>query len=251
MKRLLLCALALCLCIAPSLAETMAEGEPLAGALYYPQGSGATNAGYVLSYRYPQFIGDEPATADINAYFAALAADTAAAGIAAAEDVGELPPQGSPSFYTALEYRVTLADDDYVSVLLTSSQFLGNSETVRWSAEVFARNGIYAGQGITLTQAMGLEQAEGELAEQTSFAAALIYELVWRIITQEQAMLTRAYFPDVTEQALRDAFDPEHDFYLDADGNLVFFIQSGALATELEGILTYPFALAELLSAAR
>ena len=34
MKRLLLCALALCLCIAPSLAETMAEGEPLTGALY-------------------------------------------------------------------------------------------------------------------------------------------------------------------------------------------------------------------------
>jgi len=32
-------------------------------------------------------------------------------------------------------------------------------------------------------------------------------------------------------------------------GNFVFFIQAGAIAGEVEGVLTYPFSMAELLSA--
>ena len=35
----------------------------------------------------------------------------------------------------------------------------------------------------------------------------------------------------------------------DAEGNVVFFIQPGEIAGEIAGVLTYPFAPAELLSA--
>ena len=47
------------------------------------------------------------------------------------------------------------------------------------------------------------------------------------------------------------AFSPESDFYLDADGNVVFFIQAGEIAGEIAGVLHFPFNPAELLSAVK
>ena len=57
------------------------------------------------------------------------------------------------------------------------------------------------------------------------------------------------YDPDLTMEELQNAFSPESDFYLDEDGNLVFYVQAGVIAGEVNGILTYPFSPAELLSA--
>ena len=39
--------------------------------------------------------------------------------------------------------------------------------------------------------------------------------------------------------------------YLDADGNVVFFIQAGEIAGEIAGVLRFPFNPAELLSAVK
>ncbi|MEA4999885.1 MAG: hypothetical protein VB087_10905 [Candidatus Limiplasma sp.] len=254
MQRLLSCVLALCLCAAvalPALAQAApVETEPLVGTVPYPAGSDAATAPFVLTYRYPQFAGDTPALQAINAYFGTLAADAPSMAAGAAAAAGELPVAGAPAYYVALDYRIAYAGTDYLSVLQTASQFLGVSETERWSADVFALDGVYAGQPVTLTQALGLEQQNADAA-QASFAADLLYRLVWEIIQQEAAMQTRAYFPDATEADLRAAFDPEQDFYLDGDGNFVFFVQPGVVAPELEGVLSYPFSLAELLSAAR
>ena len=254
MKRLLTCLLALCLCMAgawPALAEAMpVEAEPLSGTIYSPAGSDAAMAAFVFAYRYPQFAGDAPAINAINACYAALAADVAAVADAAAAAAGEPRAAGAPACYASVDYRIPYAGTDYLSVLQTESQFLGVSETERWTADVFALDGVYAGQAVTLTQALGLEQADADGA-QASFAAELTYRLVWAIIRQEAGMQTHAYFADATEADLRAAFAPEQDFYLDGEGNFVFYVQPGVVAPELEGVLTYPFSLAELLSAAR
>ena len=53
------------------------------------------------------------------------------------------------------------------------------------------------------------------------------------------------------ERSLTGAFSPESDFYLDADGNVVFFIQAGEIAGEIAGVLRFPFNPAELLSAVK
>ena len=50
---------------------------------------------------------------------------------------------------------------------------------------------------------------------------------------------------------VRGAFSPESDFYLDGDGNVVPFIQPGEIAGEIAGVLRFPFAPAELLSAVK
>ena len=252
MKRLLCIALALCLFTpATCLAQPAVETQPLTGAQYYPDGSDAQTAGYAFLYAYPQFEPATPSDIAVNAYYAALASDVASAGVTAAvADIGALPEAGSPAYYTRLSYRVTLNTDDYLSVLITSLQFLGNAETESISANVFARSGVYAGQPISLSQAMGLEQAEGAAAEENSYAAGLTYGLIWQIVQSQQAMQQRDYFPELTLADLQNAFNPESDFYLDEDGNFVFYIQSGAIASEVEGVLTYPFSTAELLSAA-
>jgi hypothetical protein len=57
------------------------------------------------------------------------------------------------------------------------------------------------------------------------------------------------YDPDLTLDGLRRAFTPESDFYLDDNGNFVFYLQAGAIASEVNGVLTFPFSLSELLSA--
>ena len=109
-------------------------------------------------------------------------------------------------------------------MLLVSQEFLGNTLMEHWSSVVFALSGIYAGQPITLSQAMGLEQEAGT---EPDIASELVYGLVWQIVQYEIAAMQKAYFPDVTEADFRRAFSPERDFYFDEDGNFVFFIQAG------------------------
>lgn len=251
MKRFLCLLFVFCLLVPAALAEAAdvaAEAPPLTGEQYYPSGSDAQTAAYVFRYAYPQFDGQADGIPEINAYYASLASDmlnTVMPETVAGTD--DLPAQGSPAYYTQISYRITANTDDYVSILLTSQQFSGNTEDEDWTANVFARSGVYTGQTVALSQAMGLEQEDG--ANGDSYAAELTYRLIWQIILQEQSTQRREYYPELTEADLDRVFSPESDFYMDEDGNIVFFIQSGEIASEVEGILTYPFSIAELLSA--
>ena len=96
---------------------------------------------------------------------------------------------------------------------------------------------------------MGLEQSDGDAASDISYASTLGYGLVWQIIQEQVSMGQIDYDPDLTREELQTVFFPESDFYMDENGNFVFYIQAGAIAGEVNGILTYPFSLAELLSA--
>lgn len=250
MKRIGCLMLALCMCAVPALAAPAVEAQPLAGQACYPAGSDAGTARFVFSYVYPQLIPGSEADRQINAWYRNLATDAASAGDAEAAMLGEPPPAGTPAWYTHLDYRITHSGEDYLSVLLLATRFQGNAEAESWAAEVFARSGVYLGQPVSLSQAMGLEQAEGA-APQASYAADLAYALIWQIIQSDAASGARAYYADLTEPDLHLALNPESDYYMDEDGNIVFFVQAGELASEVEGVLTYPFSHAELLSDAR
>ncbi|HNW86401.1 MAG TPA: hypothetical protein PLP25_00765 [Candidatus Limiplasma sp.] len=252
MKRALCLAAALCLFASAAFAQPATEAAPLTGERLYPEGADAATASYVFSYAYPQFTGEGDGIAAINAYYASMAKDTAnAAAPDEASLPDALPADGSPAYYTQIDYRVTANTDDYLSVLISSRQFLGNTETENWSANVFAQNGVYVGQPLSLSQVMGLEQEDGASASGNSYAADLVYGLVWQIVQQQQAMQQRDYFAELTQADLEQVFTPESDFYLDGDNNLVFYIQPGAIASEVEGVLTFPFSVAELLSAVK
>ena len=249
MKRLFCLTVALCLLASAALAQPAVETTPLTGTRYYPTGANADTATYAFSFACPQFTGDGETEKAINAYFSSMTADLANAAPPDAVTGGQDPEADAPTYYTHLDYQITRNDDDYLNVLLSSRQFLGNSETENWTAVVFALSGVYAGQPLSLTQAMGLEQSDGDEASGVSYASTLVYGLVWQIIQEQVSMGQTDYDPDLTQQELQNVFSPESDFYMDENGNFVFYIQAGAIAGEVNGILTYPFSLAELLSA--
>ena len=85
-----------------------------------------------------------------------------------------------------------------------------------WESVVFALSGIYEGLPISLSQAMGLEQEEGDPS--ADYASELVYGLVWQIVQYEIAAMQKAYFPDLSENEFRAAFTPQSDFYFDEDG---------------------------------
>ena len=187
-----------------------------------------------LRYSYPQFEAWLDADRSINAYYQALAQDMEAL---------EMPVNAEISF------EVTHNGNRYVSVALTSATMGGNGESASLSADTFARDGMYAGQPVTLSQVLGLEQEGGELSDTASITESLAYRLIWQIVERDSQNADGDYLDGLTEDELRAAFSPETDFYLDEDGNVVFFIQAGELAGEIAGVLRFPFAPAELLSA--
>lgn len=245
MKRFLCILIALMLPLSGAMAQST-QALSLLGAVYYPRGSTEDTASFAFRYRLPQFALDQPQSEAVNQYFAAYAADIVETMIpAVVGSLDELPAAGEPEYYIDLDYRIPSDTGDYLSVLLISQQFLGNTLTEQWVSVVFAMDGIYAGRPISLSQAMGLEQERG-FAEDV--ASELVYGLIWQIIQYDSGSMQTAYFPDLTEAEFRLAFTPQDDFYFDEDGNFVFFIQAGTIAGEVEGVLQYPFSMAELLS---
>ena len=247
----LVCLTLACLLVSfASLADGMEIAQPIQGEQAYPQG--AEQAAYVFRYAYPQFIAERETDHDINAYYQALCDDLREVIIPQSVEASAMYAEpGAPVNYTEIGYQLTANADDYVSVILTNKQFLGYSESESLSANVFARDGIYAGQPVALSQVMGLEQEGDELAEGSSYASRLVYKLVWQIIQEQQASKQRDYFEELTQEHLEMALNPETDFYIDMDGNLVFYVQVGMIAGEVEGVLVFPFAMAELLSAVK
>ncbi len=247
MKRIL-CALAVLMLILPGAsAQSETPDTSLLGVVYYPRGATEETASFAFRYRLPQLNADQPQAEEVNTYFASYAADIVETMIPATlSTLDEFPGPGEPEYYVNLDYRIPSRNEDQLSVLLVSQQFLGNTLVEQWVSVVFALSGIYAGQPISLSQAMGLEEGGGN--QTGDIASELVYGLVWQIIQYDIGSMKTAYFPDLTEAEYRLAFSPQDDFYFDEDGNFVFFIQAGTIAGEVEGVLTFPFSMAELLS---
>jgi hypothetical protein len=233
-------------------AQPLELAQPLEGVWTYPQGASPEEADYVLHYAYPQFVAATQGDQAINAYYQAVCQDIQNLFLPQnVEEMLSLREPEAPPYTADLTWQVTANTDQYVSVILSNKQFLGRTETESLQANVFARDGMYAGQMVSLSQVMGLEQEGGEFDARASYASQLVYRLVWEIIRQQSASRQKDFLEGLTQEQLQAQFTPETDFYLDGDENLVFFLQAGTIASEVEGILTYPFSMAELLSAAR
>ena len=145
---------------------------------------------------------------------------------------------------TEVDYEVTSGEGRYLSVMLrgTSEGGMGLMETIH--ADTFALDGIYAGKRITLSQLLGVEQTDAE-----KVLSQTVCSLIWQIVERDIHNAEGDYPEGVSEQDIEAVIAPQNDFYLDQDGNVVFYIQSGELAGEIAGILTFPFSTAELMDA--
>ncbi len=232
MKKALLSMAALCaaLLIAayPALytkADGSAEGLrlslPLEGEWRKPADDPQAFCYYVL----PQFEPDSEAARAINLYYQTL------------------DPQLYASEGERLTFECAHLSQRYVSVVLTASAIEGMGGVGTIHADTFALDGLYCGNRITLSQLLGVEQAD-----EVNVVSEVVYSLVWRIVERESQNAEGDYLDGVTQEDVRASFQPETDFYLDSDGNIVFFIQAGEIAGEIAGVLSFPFSPAEILS---
>ena len=234
MKRLLCLLFALLLCTGCAGAEQAFSllGEPLTGTHSF------SGDGSQLTYSLPQLSANDDVSATINRFYGERVVQ-----LKALWQTDEWQDASGD-----LSYAMTYGDHRYVSIAFTLLRSAGNGEIATLWADTFAMDGLYAGQKLCLSQLLGLED-ESDDGEGPSLASQLAYRLVWQIVSQESLNPDGDYLDGLTEQQVQNAFDPEQDFYLDEDGNVVFFIQSGEIAGEIAGILEYPFSIAEMLSA--
>ena len=229
----------LCAVLLPAAAFAL---QPLEGQCLWPDAQAPV---CVLRYRFEQIDPQTQADEAVNAHYQALVADLPAQAAMQGEQLGLV----GETLEMDITSAVTHLSDRYVSIVQTATTFGGNAESLSLCADTFARDGVYAGQHIGLSQVLGLEN-DDELTTGATVAEELAYSLVWQIVSSDSARADSDYQEGLTQQRVRQAFHPETDFYLDADGNIVFFIASGEIAPEVAGVLTFPFAAAELLSSA-
>ena len=234
--------LLLALCVT-ALADPLVLTDDLSGTLTFPEGADPAGARYVYTYRYPRAAGDEEAARAVNAYYEYEVTD---AEVYRVPMWGEEVPEGAQQRMD-ISYRITCSNDDYFSVLITAVDSWEGVDYAVLSAQVFARQTEKAGSMITLPYLLGILAEKEEdtwlQTRQTEKADACVRGLILDMIARNPS----AYAEDVDDELLSQIFYPEEDFYLDEEGNPVFFIQTGYIAPEEAGPQFFPIDLDELL----
>ena len=178
-----------------------------------------TQAAFHFDYLLPQFIAMNDISSAINQFFIGL-------------------PDELHSFFPVESGHITFEihhfSQRYLSIMLNCTYENSSGLSDQKAALTFALDGMYAGQRVTLSQVLGMEQQEELVTWQA-------YDLVWQIIQREKQNPETDYRDDLTRENL--PFHPETDFYLDGND-----IQAGEIAGEIAGTLFYPFSTAEIIA---
>lgn len=248
MKKLLALFLCMLLFAASALGDPLPQAADLSGTYCYPEGSDEATASYVYRYAYPFMAGEDEVSLMINEFYTYLVDDALAFAVPMAAE--EVDANGIQA-YTTITSEVTCNNDDFFSVKIVNESFTGAATSSVVSGHVFARSGDKAGTVVSLPYLLDILEADETdawlLERQTAKADGMVRSLVWDIIQEQLADGTIAYYDDLTYEIFEGNFYPEEDFYLDADGNPVFFLQEGTVAPVAEGVLYFPFTLEELL----
>ena len=231
MKKTLLILTALCIVFMHGMPCTKADASGEELKLTLPiEGSWrpADESQASFTYRLPQFETDHDNAVQINQFYQQFFSRE----------------NNTRNFETVsgVDFELTCLDERYASVVLHWSAEAGQGMREEITADTFALDGIYAGEKITLSQLLGLEEMnDGQRLDET------VWQLVWQIVQREMQNAEGDYLGNLTQQDVTKALQPETDFYLDENGNIRFYVQAGLLAGEIAGVLTFPFAPSELL----
>lgn len=248
-KRLLLLLLALCMLPLSAMAEeVLALGEDITGTYVYPEGASEADARYIYRFTYPQIAGDSDVALLINTTYQYQASD--ALGFECPMIASSLP-ETDPQMVITITYEVTHLSADYLSVAIRKEVASGELVTVILSGHVFPLTGAEPGAVTSLPYLLGIldpaETDEWYLDRQIAKADNCARELVWAMIQPEMAAADSIYYGDLTYEEFADCFYPEEDFYLNAEGDVVFFLQEGVAAPAEFGPLTYTIPLETIL----
>ncbi len=147
----------------------------------------------------------------------------------------------------SVSYEVMRNDDDFFSVLVHKTEDVEGEITETWEGNTFARSSEVIGSLTSLPRLLGLVD-DGESDEwledrQSRKVWEVLCGLVWEAIQENPEGI--GYWEDLEKEELEEIIDPvislDQDFYLDASGNLVFFILPGRAAPAEAGLLTFAF----------
>ena len=150
---------------------------------------------------------------------------------------------------TTVDYEVTCNNDSFFSVLIRKKRVSADRSGTIWEAHVFSRKHSNPDNTYTLPKLLDMLSAEESdewlQDRQTRKANTLIREMVWDMMQENAAGI--AYYDDYLEEYLEEDFEPEQDYYLDENGDPVFFINPGCAAPESAGLLIFPIPLEDIL----
>lgn len=243
--RLLLMLLAMLMAISPAAAEHVVFADDLTGAYIYPEGADEADALYIYRYCYPQLAGDSVPVMLINDTYAYAAED--ALGFEAPM-LASAMQEGDPQKLVEISYEVTCLNAEYLSVAIYKRVTVAEDVTLIVSGHVFSLTGEKAGTVTSLPYILGLlepgETDEWYLDRQTQKADECVRELVWEWL---EGQFGSVIYDDLTFEEFAEGFYPEEDFYLNPDGDPVFYMMAGSVAPEEEGLLLISIPMEELL----
>ena len=249
MIRLLLLLLTLALLPLPTLAEApFTFADDITGMYTWPEGSSEADASYVYRYTYPQIAGDSTLALNINQVFQYDADDALAfeCPMYASDHPAELG-----QMRVDLTYEITHQSSEALSVRIDKTVTVGESVSRTVKAYTFKLTGSMAGTVTSLPYLLELvtdDSADEWLIDrQIAKADACVRDMVWTLIEEDMDKPDSQIDPDRAEEEFENAFYPEEDFYLDAEGNFVFFIQEDIIAPKKAGQFFYTITLEDLL----
>ena len=227
-------------------AEPMRQAEDYAGSLFIPYDQNDLSAGsFTFSYRYPHIDESEPGANIVNSFYLEqmdmnetnmlfFADGYADSGETVVKDIG---------------YEVKCNNDRFFSVLMVQELHVGNNRRIIWEGNTFSRGSREVGTVYDLPRILGIldesEQDEFLIDRQTEKAADVVLEIIMDMIYDNPDHLP--YFRNLTFEQLASLIFPQEDFYLDENGNPVFFAEPGFIADESAGYITFPISLEDIL----
>ncbi len=248
MMRILLLLLVLVLAI-PAVAEEapLTFTEDLTGVYLYPEGATEADARYIYRYRYPQLAGNSAIAQLLNTTYQYTATD--ALGFEAPMIATSLE-EGAEAMVVDIGYEITCLTDEYLSVKVTKVVTSADEVSTVVNGHVFALKGTRAGEIISLPYLLGIldddETDEWYKDRQTQKADNCVRTMLWERL-EEMTDEGVALYDGLLYEEFEACFYPEEDFYLDENGDPVFFLQENSVAEAEAGILLFPITLDELL----
>ncbi len=247
MKRFLSFLLILVLAAAPALADPLVLLEDLSEEVSEPYNPDDPSDGvFTYSVRYPRVEQVDEGSTGVNMFYSELFDN----------ETGFTMPMIREAFEgfdssTVITYTVTCNNDDYFSVLIRKEEANPDVTRVSWTGNVFSRK---EGNGNTfsLPKLLGIlkstESDETIQDHKTEKADNTIRDMVWDMIEENEEGID---YNGLSEEVLSHIFFPEEDFYLDENGDPVFYLQPGDVyyddVPEGTGLLIFPISLEDIL----
>lgn len=227
-------------------AEPVSFIDDLTGNITLPyDSSDPASCSYTCIWAYPVLDGNDEFALAVNSFYQKKAED------AIVFDIPILAECMIGCEYDTLcetTYTVTCNNDSYLSFLFTQKEISSEYESIRYYGHTFSRMEIKPDSTVALPYLLGiLSNGNNDTwlqDRQTDKADSIVRELVWeQLINGESSSL----YDWVTEEYFQEVFYPEEDFYLNENGNPVFFVLPGEIASEESGLLTFEIDLEDIM----